>query len=115
MSKEGVFVHVGNDGGKVVLLFSSDPQGNHPVEINRWYVDPAEAIPITEAIARHAFEADTSLKPVGDSLKASLVERHRMTLTQRLSVMLNSMRDDKSITNGKLAQNMVDAMLKEVF
>ena len=47
--------------------------------------------------------------------RSELVERHRMILTQRVSVMLNSLREDKTKGNGAVAKAIVDAVIAEVF
>ena len=77
--------------------------------------EPNNALEVAMRMSDLAFHADTSMKPVGDTLKAEIVERHRMTLTNRVSLMLNSLREDKKKSNGQVAQEVVDACLKEVF
>lgn len=98
---------IGVDKGQVIQRFKE------PLMEVRY--DPENMISVAEAMTKAAFEARDGIKPVGDALKAELVERHRMTLTQRVSLMLNSLRDDKTKTNGVLAKTLVDAMLAEVF
>ncbi len=95
------------ENGKVIQKFQ------HSVEFVEY--DPENLLTICEAFARAAFEARDGMKPAGNTLKAELIERHRMTLTQRIAVMLNTLRDDKTLTNGKLARTLVDTCLKEVF
>lgn len=108
MSKESVLVAIkGVKDGKVIVEFNQT--------INSIEMDPANAIDISEALAAAAFECGTGLKPAGPALKASLVEKHRMDLTARLALMLNSMRGNKALSNGKLAQEMVEACLKAIF
>ena len=110
-----VYVRLGADDGQVVLIFSEDVGGQKPVTISHWVIDPMECLQISEAMATAAFEADTSIKPVGPALKATLVENHRMKLTQRFSLMLATMRQDKLMTDGQIAQRLVDAALQEIF
>ena len=43
------------------------------------------------------------------------MDRHRTTLVNRLTVMLNSTREKKTTTNRGLAKQMVDTMMAEVF
>ena len=112
---EAVFVRIGVEGGKVLLMFSEDVQGMTPANLSRWAIDPPECLQISEAMATNAFTADTQLKPVGPALKATLVENHRMKLTQRYVRMLASMRSDINVSDGKIAQELVDAALKEIF
>ena len=113
--KDPVYVRLGADDGQVRLMFSKDVGGLQPANISQWVIDPKECLQISEAMATAAFEADTSIKPVGPALKATLVENHRMKLTQRFSLMLATMRQDKMVSNGQIAQRLVDAALQEVF
>lgn len=98
---------VGNENGKVVVIF------NEPTQ--RIEFDPQNCIDVARCMTDNAFEARDGVKPVGDTLKAELIERHRMTLTQRLSLMLGTMRQDRLITDGVLSQRLVEACLKEIF
>jgi hypothetical protein len=108
MSKrESVEMIVGHDKGKVFLRFKTPQQ-----EI--WF-DPQNVIDVACAMTDAGFEARDGVKPVSDTLKAELVDRHRMKLTQRVSLMLTSMRADKKKSDGYLAKEIVEAMLKEVF
>lgn len=77
--------------------------------------DPQNAIDVAGAMADHAFESRDGVKPVGGALKAELVERHRKTLQTRIALILNSTRENKVVTNQKLAQQIVDACLAEIF
>jgi len=95
------------EDGQVVMRFKE------PVEFVVF--DPQNMIDIATALTDAAFEARDGLKPVGDTLKAELIERHRMTLTHRFSRMIATMREDKKVSTGKLAQELVDASLKEIF
>jgi hypothetical protein len=44
-----------------------------------------------------------------------LAERHRITLTQRVALMLGTLREDHKKTHGQVAKEIVDACLKEIF
>ena len=77
--------------------------------------DPPNMVDIARTMTDMAFEADTSMKPVGDTLKAELIERHRMVLTQRVANILNTVRNNPKITNGQAAQDIVDKCLSEIF
>ena len=111
----GVYVRLGADGKTVKLLFTRDPEGSKPANISQWVLDPKECLVISEAMATAAFEADTTMKPVGPALKASIIEGHRMKLTQRVAIMLGSLRGDKLKTDGRVAQDIIEVCLKEIF
>lgn len=66
-------------------------------------------------LADHVYDVRQDLKPVGGAAKHELVERHRMKLTQRVALMLNSLREDKTKGNGAVAKTIVDACIAEVF
>ena len=104
---DAIEMMVGHEDGKVVVIFK-DP-------VARIEFEPQNCIDVARCMTDHAFEARDGVKPVGDTLKAELVERHRMTLTQRLSLMLSTMRRDNMVTDGVMAQRMVEACLKEIF
>ena len=102
--------------GKVLLLFSENRDGNRvAAHTTHMMLPPDVAIAAAEVISACAFEADTSLKPVGPALKASLVQKHREKLVPRISLMLNSMRDKRTVTNGQLAMQIMDAVSSEIF
>jgi hypothetical protein len=113
--KDPVYVRLGADDGQVLLLFTKDPEGTKPANISQWRIDHDECVEIARAMAHAAFEVETGTQPVGDALLPSLIEQHRMKLTQRFSLMLATMRQDKVMTNGQIAQRLVDAALQEVF
>lgn len=107
-SKDGkVEMVIGHEDGKVFQRFKKR------MEVILY--EPQNAIDVARAITDHAFEARDGVKPVGDTLKAELVERHRRTLTTRLGVIMNSQRDNKVVSNAKLAQQLVDVVLHEIF
>lgn len=95
------------EGKQVVMHFQE------PMQTIRF--DPENLITIASRLTDMAFEARDDLKPVGDTLKAELVERHRMLLTQRFAMMLGTLRKNKNKSDGYLAQQLVDAALKEIF
>ena len=98
---------VGPDSGKVIVKFKA------PVDLVEF--EPENAITIAEALTAAAFEAREGLKPVGDALKAELVERHRKVLYQRIATVLNSTREDRLITHAALSRQLVDICLREIF
>jgi hypothetical protein len=73
------------------------------------------AIATAMAVIDGVYELRGDIKPAGGAVKHELIERHRSKLTQRLAVMLNSMREKKKVSNEELSKNLVDVMLKEVF
>lgn len=93
--------------GKVVQRFK------RPMEVVVY--EPNNAIDVAMAMTDAAFAARDGVKPVGSTLKAELVERHRVTLTTRVALMLGSLRGDKLKSDGQVAQAVVEAMLREVF
>ena len=109
MSEEnkGVEMIVGQDKGKVILKLKK------PVDLIEF--EPQNAIDVAMAMTDAAFECRDGVKPAGDTLKAELVERHRMTLTNRFALMIKTMRLNNRLTDGKMAQELVETALKEVF
>jgi hypothetical protein len=61
------------------------------------------------------YELRGDIKPAGGAVKHELIERHRRKLTDRVALMLNSKREDKTTPNRGLAKQLVEEMLKEVF
>jgi hypothetical protein len=74
----------------------------------------ADALTFSSLLADLAFEAESGLR-MPDAQKKELVERHRTTLMQRITVVLNSQREKKTINNRSLARSLVDIMSAEVF
>lgn len=112
---DGVYAAIGTEGKQVVIAFSQDAGCSTPANISRWIMDAEQCISITQAMADAAFQADTSIKPVGPTLKATLVEQHRMKLTARFALMLNTLRHNPERSDGQIAQSLVDAALSEIF
>jgi hypothetical protein len=73
------------------------------------------AIAAAMAVIDGIYDLRGDIKPAGGAVKHELIERHRLKLSQRLAVMLNSLREKKTVNNQALAKQMVEAMLKEVF
>jgi len=102
--------------GKVVMLFSRRESGDlKPAFTDHMSLPPQTAIHAAQASTDMAFEADTNLKPVGPTLKASLVQQHRDKLIPRINVMLNSLRENREVTNGQLALQIMDTVCAEIF
>ena len=103
--------------GKIVLLFSRrKPNGDRVAsKTDNFDLPVKDAAKFAQLVTDLAFEEDTGLKPASETLKAELIERHRTTLTQRVAVMLGTIREDKRLSNGKVAQDIVEACLREIF
>lgn len=101
--------------GKVVMLFSKRVDGQLvPSAADHLMLDPDAALYAAELLSAMAFEADTNLKPVGDTLKASLIEKHRRKLKGVFETVLRS-GINKRLGVGKMATQLLDEMCKEVF
>ena len=98
---------LGIENGQVIQHFQN------PMQTIRY--DPENAVAIAMRITDLAFEADSGMKPVGDTLKAELIEQHRIKLIQRIALMLGSMRNDKKKSDGYLAKELVETFLREIF
>jgi hypothetical protein len=103
--------------GDVHLLFSEKDQKGDKVAAytSNFLLSASDALKFSTLLADLAFEADTGLKAAGPALKSELVDRHRKTLINRISTMLNSQRENRLLTNNGLAKQLVDVMLSEVF
>lgn len=100
----------------VFLLFSRKLSDGavQPAMTDNMSMSPETALMASQLLADMAFEADSGLK-MPASVKVALVERHRSKLLPRLSVMLNSLRERKTLSNDQLAQQLLDAFCHEVF
>jgi hypothetical protein len=122
-------VEITSTGG-LVIMHLSQPRENIPMKglepahvgakllANAVVADQQTAQPVLDlcmAVMDSVYEACGHLKPAGGAAKHELVERHRRTLTRRLGVVLNSMREKKAVSNGKLAKEVVDICLHEIF
>lgn len=102
--------------GQVHLLFSERDQAGElrPAYTANMLLSAGDALTMSSLIADLALQEDAGLR-IPEAMKEELVQRHRKTLLDRLTVMLNSSREKKTISNRSLAQLMVDAMSREVF
>ena len=98
---------IGPMDGMVILRF------REPME--QVAFPPDMALEVAESFASAAFEARDGTKPVGDALKAELVEKNRMIATQRVASMLNSLRENRRVSNGSCVQQIVDQIFKVVY
>lgn len=113
-----VSMHVAARDKLIHLLFSEEDQQTkqpRPAYTSNFLMSAEQALAFSTLVADLAFEADTGLKAAGPALKAELMDRHRTTLITRLSVILNSQREKKTINNRSLARQLVDVCLSEVF
>lgn len=104
--------------GKVLLLFSCKHETSGalvPEKTDHFMTDPAGALAMAECLSTMAFEADTNLKPVGDTLKASLVQRHREKLLPRMALIVTSLRENRNVDHRQLAGQLLDTVFAEVF
>ena len=102
---------------QIHLLFSEEDSQTkelRPAFTSNFLMSADQALAFSTLVADLAFEADTGLKAVGPALKAELADRHRTKLTQRLSVMLGTLREKRTLSNEKLAQRLVEICLREV-
>jgi len=102
-SQENVSVAIKRSENLVVMAFDRD--------IGYLELPPDQAIAIAEAITNNAFEIDTGLKPVGETLKATLVDRHRDKLIPRINLMLSN----KQKSDGLMAKEIIDVVFSEIF
>lgn len=108
MTKQApVSVAIKREKNLVVLKFDRD--------ISYLEIEPQNAKDMAGAMTDAAFEADTGLKPMGETLKSALMEKHHDVLVPRIAVMLGTLRDQKLVTNGGLAKKVVEVCLAEVF
>lgn len=103
--------------GQIHLLFDEKNQAGElvPAYTPNFLMSASDALTFSTLLADLAFEAETGLKAAGSAVKAELIERHRAKLADRLTVVLGSVRERKTTSNRKLAKQMVDIVLAEVF
>ena len=101
---------------QVHLLFNErDEKGDARAAYTpNFLLSASDALTLSSLLADLAFEEDAGLR-VPEAQKAELVQRHRKTLMDRISVVLNTQREKKTIDNRSLARQLVDIMSKEVF
>lgn len=102
--------------GQIHLLFDEKNQVGEsvPAYTANFVTTANDALTLSSLLADLAFEVDSGLK-IPEAMKKELVARHRVTLLNRIRVVLNSTRETKVITNQMLAQQLVDLMSAEVF
>lgn len=102
---------------QIHLLFNEKDQQGETVAAYtpNFLLSASDALVFSALLADLAFEIETGLKPAGDVVKSELMERHRVKLTDRLAVVLNSTREKKTTSNRGLAKHMVDICMSEIF
>ena len=85
----------------------------HPLEYLALEAD--EAVRLGYTLIERGWEARPELKPLDGNKKHDLVERHRRTLTNRIALHFNTLRERKKMSNRELAEHVVELMIKEVF
>lgn len=102
--------------GKVMMLFSRRNEKNEltAAQTDHLILDPAKALDAAEILTGMAFEADTGLKPVGATLKASLVDKHRKMLKPIIETVLRTKINAKRPLE-EMSVAVLDEMCKEIF
>jgi len=107
---------VARDGDIHFLFNEKNQQGESvPAYTANFLMSASDALACSTLLADLAFEVETGLKSVGNTLKAELVDRHRVTLNNRVTTMLGSLREKGDVSNKALALQLVDTMLSEIF
>lgn len=73
------------------------------------------AIATAMALIDAVYELRGDMKPAGGAVKHELIERHRKTLVNRLTIILNDKREKFTTSNRGLSKSLVEVMLNEVF
>lgn len=101
----------------VFLLFSrrhDDSGETVPALTDNMVLAPDTALAASQLLADMAYQADAGLK-MPNAAKVAMVEKHRSVLLPRLTVMLNSLRENRTVNNEQLARQALDAFCSEVF
>ena len=77
--------------------------------------EPQNMLDICEKLAELAYEARGDMKPAGGALKHDIVEKHRKASVNKIALMLNTTREDKSRSHRELAETIVDAIFQRIF
>ena len=112
---QAVTWEVGAEQGQAWIRFYTN--GASPITIP---INPQAAFEMGENLARaahfarhgHANQSDSGY--LLEQAKNKATEQMRMMLVQRLSVMLNSLREDKTWSNGLLAVELGDVIFSKV-
>lgn len=98
--------------GKIIQRFSR--------EMLEVIYDPGNAMEVAMELADMASDLMDNKRTIpgahtGTALKHELIERHRMTLTKRIAIVITSWRNDKNMTDGQVAKQIVDICFSEIF
>ena len=107
---------VGAELGMMWLKLTAD--GVPPVQIS---VDPQAGFEMGEAMARAAHTArygkpppDGDMSYLHQQVKARVTEQLETMLANRITVMLNTMREDRQWSNQRLAKELIGRVLDKV-
>lgn len=115
MTDQAVNVSVTDRDGQVVLMLTTDSASPLPI-----VVDPQAAFDLGEQMARAAHTARFGSAPASDHLylqeqiRSRVTEQLRGFMIRRLELMLNSLREDKTWSNRRLATELLDTVLTKV-
>ena len=106
-----------SDRQKSVELAIKDDSGNVIIQLSRLVnvvdIDPDNALLIAEALTAAAFKCKNMVDPLGDTLKASLVEKHRDKLIPRVTLMMQNFAPH--LSPGQKTVQIVDTIFAEIF
>lgn len=112
---QSVWLEVGADRGQAWIKIST--AGASPITIP---IDPQAAFECAEKLARAAHTAKFGEPPqsdesyIRDQIRARVTDNIRDRMTNRVSLMLNTLREDKRHNNRALAQLLVETILQKV-
>lgn|GEM_PF-5879368 len=113
---QGVTWEVGDKNGKCWVRFST--AGAQPLTIT---IDPQAAFEMGELLARAAHQARFGAPPanadasyLADQIRRRTTEDSRKFLVRRIEIMLNSLRENRTWTNVRLAQKLVETVMAKV-
>lgn len=106
-TQDPVEMAIGAENGKVFVHFQK--------AIDHIEFEPGNALDVCAEITRLAMLADKGLNVQYAAHKMDKIDQHRRLLTNRFATVLNSLRENKKWNHRKLAQELVDICLREVF
>lgn len=102
---------------QVILLFSrvsSDSGGMVPALTDNLSMSAESGLFASQVLADMAYEIDSGLK-MPNAQKLALIEKHRAVLIPRMTVMLNSLRENRGVSNEQLATQFMDTFAQQAF
>jgi hypothetical protein len=101
--------------GRVHMIFSRYVEGTlKKAEMDHLILMPQEAVNAAEVMTTMAFEADTSLKPVGDTLKPALVEQIRKRMGPKAIMIIRTGIIEKTAPD-VIARQVLDHFCSEAY